>query len=225
MTINRVSFSGGMGGVMARPSRAELAAAGERHVGPSSQQREQESFARSDSALRASDNGGRPPIAATPRPAAFNVRGVVAARDVGTPRTTQAAAQYRSDRPVQTAQVNAPQYRSERPVQTAQVNAGQYRSDRPVQTAQVNAPQYRSERPAQPVQGTAAQYRAARPTPAVGGCAAVPHRARAAAGTESAGQHAPAGAGCAGTPADAGGPAQRATGEHSPEPRPLNRSR
>ncbi len=112
VTINRTSFSGGTGGVMARPSRAELAAAHERHVGPSSLQREQESFARRDNSLRASVNGGRPPIAATPRPAAFNAHGVVAARDVGTARTLQSPQQTRMDRPAQGSQMNAPQYRT-----------------------------------------------------------------------------------------------------------------
>jgi hypothetical protein len=182
VTVNRTSFTGGMGGVMARPSHTDLMAAHERHVGPSSLQREQESFARSDNALRASVNGGRPPIAATPRPAAFNAHGVVAARDAGTARTEQGSAQYRTDRPVPASEARAPQYRTDRPAQSSQVNAPQYHTNRPVQATPVSAPQYRADRPApatpvnapqyhtnRPVQATpvsAPQYRADRPAPA-----------------------------------------------------------
>jgi hypothetical protein len=165
VTINRTSFSGGMGGVMARPSRAELAAAHERHVGPSSLQREQESVARSDNALRASVNGGRPPIAATPRPAAFNAHGVVAARDVGPTRTTQGPQQYRNDRPAQASQVTAPQYHTSRPAPVNQVSAQQYHTDHPLQASQVNAAQYRNDRPAQASQVSAPQSHTSRPAP------------------------------------------------------------
>src|SRR5256884_218962 len=79
VTVNRVSFNGGAGGVAARPSAGELRAAGERHVGLTPMQRQHEQKARGDTTLRASVNGGRPPIAATQRPAAFSGRGAVAA--------------------------------------------------------------------------------------------------------------------------------------------------
>jgi hypothetical protein len=163
VTINHTSFSGGTGGVMARPSRADLLAAHERHIGPSSLQREQESFARSDNALRASVNGGRPPIAATPRPTAFNAHGVMAARDAGTPRTVQGAEQFRTDRPVQTSQAGAPQSRTDSPAQRAHVNGPQYHADRPVQATQLTAPQYHADRPVQATQVTAPQSRTDRP--------------------------------------------------------------
>src|ERR1700719_2097164 len=64
VNVNRVSFNGGSGGVMARPNAAQLAAEHERHVGFTPLQRQHEQLARGNSMLRASVNGGRPPIAA-----------------------------------------------------------------------------------------------------------------------------------------------------------------
>ncbi len=64
-TVNRVSFNGGSGGVAARPNPAQLAAQREHHVAFTPGQRLHEQKARGDNSLRASVNGGRPPIAAT----------------------------------------------------------------------------------------------------------------------------------------------------------------
>src|SRR5438105_734371 len=107
VTVNRVSFNGGAGGVAARPSAGELRAAGERHVGLTPVQRQHEQKARGDTTLRASVNGGRPPIAATQRPAAFSGRGVVAAHGAAPAGAAHpagpahVAAMNRSDRPPQ----------------------------------------------------------------------------------------------------------------------------
>jgi hypothetical protein len=79
-TVTRVSYNGGSGGVVARPSPAELSAAHERHVAFTSEQRAHESMARGDESLRASVNGGHPRIGATARPASFTGHDVVAAR-------------------------------------------------------------------------------------------------------------------------------------------------
>jgi len=79
----RVSYNGGNGGISARATSEELAAARERHVGPVSQQMQHVEAARADQSLRASHNHGKPPIAATPRPAALSEHGVVAAREAG----------------------------------------------------------------------------------------------------------------------------------------------
>ncbi|MBS0578982.1 MAG: YXWGXW repeat-containing protein [Proteobacteria bacterium] len=164
VSINHTSFNGGVGGVMARPTRTDLLAAHERHIGPSSLQREQESFARRDDSLRASVNHGRPPIAATPRPAAFNAREVVAARGAPSPRLLQTSAQY-GDRPMQAERGNGFQYRNDRAVPQGQVSA-QYRPERPVPSRQANAPQFRAERPVQASQVNAPQYRSQRPVQA-----------------------------------------------------------
>ena len=79
----RVSYNGGNGGINTRPNSEELAAAREHHVGPVTQQMQHVHAARADQSLRASRNRGKPPIAATPRPADFSGHGVVAARKGG----------------------------------------------------------------------------------------------------------------------------------------------
>jgi hypothetical protein len=92
VSVNRVSFNGGAGGVVARPSSAELAASHEQHVAFTSAQREHENMARANTSLRASVNGGHPPIAATARPGAFSAHGVVTAREAHEPGASPAAA-------------------------------------------------------------------------------------------------------------------------------------
>jgi hypothetical protein len=81
--VTRVSYNGGNGGVEARPTPQEEAAAHARHLPPVSAQRQHVQAARSNPELRASENRGKPPIAATPRPGAFNQHGVVRAREGG----------------------------------------------------------------------------------------------------------------------------------------------
>jgi len=81
-TNNHVSYNGGNGGIDARPTRQEEAAAHERHIPPVAAQTQHIQAARSNPQLRASANMGKPPVAATARPGDF--RGsVVAARDAG----------------------------------------------------------------------------------------------------------------------------------------------
>ena len=88
-TINRVSYNGGTGGITARPTPQQEAAANQRHVAATSAQTEHERAASQDRSLLASENHGRPPIAATAKPGAFKGAGVVAARNapVNTPAT------------------------------------------------------------------------------------------------------------------------------------------
>jgi len=77
-TVNRVSFNGGTGGVVAQPNAAERAAANEHHVAPTAMQTQHEHTASTNRALLASENHGKPAIAATTKPGEFN-HGVVAA--------------------------------------------------------------------------------------------------------------------------------------------------
>lgn len=84
VTENRVSYNGGNGGIEARPTPREEAAANGRHEGPVSSQMQHIQEARSNPQLRASANGGKPPIAATERPGDFKGN-VVAAREAGAP--------------------------------------------------------------------------------------------------------------------------------------------
>lgn len=79
--VNHVSFNGGPGGINARPTPEEERA--ERRMGPVAAQQQFVTTARSNPDLRAKQNHGRPPIAATPRPTEFHGNGVVAARAAG----------------------------------------------------------------------------------------------------------------------------------------------
>ena len=79
--FNHVSYNGGEGGINARPTAQDEAAAHERHISAVSAQMQHEQSARGNQELRASRNQGRPPIAATGRPGEFNH--AVPAREAG----------------------------------------------------------------------------------------------------------------------------------------------
>ena len=82
---NRISYNGGNGGVTGRPTPQEEAAARERHVPPVAAQTQHVQAARSEQQLRASVNHGKPPVAATPRPAALKDSAAVPAKQAGGP--------------------------------------------------------------------------------------------------------------------------------------------
>jgi hypothetical protein len=84
--VNRVSYNGGNGGISARPSPEQETAGRERHLPPVAAQSEHIKAAQGNRELRASVNQGRPPIAATAKPGAFNDRATaVPAREAGAP--------------------------------------------------------------------------------------------------------------------------------------------
>jgi hypothetical protein len=78
VTVNRVSYHGGPGGINARATRAQVIAARQHHFAPTHMQLQHEHGAASNRAFLASENHGRPPVAATARPGEFHGRGVVA---------------------------------------------------------------------------------------------------------------------------------------------------
>jgi hypothetical protein len=82
-TVRNVSYNGGAGGIEARPTAQEEAAARERHLPPISTQTQHRERASTNRDLFESTNHGRPAIAATAKPAEFNGPGVVAARASG----------------------------------------------------------------------------------------------------------------------------------------------
>jgi WXXGXW repeat (2 copies) len=84
VSVARVSYSGGNGGIRATPTPAQEAAARGPHIAETPTQRSQDQTARGNPALRVSANHGTPPIAATARPGAFSGAGVVTARHSGT---------------------------------------------------------------------------------------------------------------------------------------------
>jgi hypothetical protein len=81
---NRVSYNDGNGGIDARPTPQQEAAARGRHLPPVAVQTQHVQAARSNQQLRASVNQGKPPIAATAKPTDFH-QGAVPARQAGAP--------------------------------------------------------------------------------------------------------------------------------------------
>ena len=107
-TYEHVSFNGGPGGVRAKPSRDQIAARRDHHIAFTPLQQRQQQMAFGDRSLRADYNHGKPPVAATARPAQFHGGGSSGARAAGGPVHTRPehtagsahpAAPMRSDRP------------------------------------------------------------------------------------------------------------------------------
>ncbi len=78
-----VSYNGGSGGIEARPTQQEMAAEHERHAAPLATQTQHERLASQNRQNFASENHGRPAIAATSRPGDFSSRSAVPARASG----------------------------------------------------------------------------------------------------------------------------------------------
>src|SRR6266852_8787316 len=85
-----VSYNGGDGGIKARPTPQQEAAAHEKHIPPFAVQTQHAQVARTNPQQRASVNMGKPPVAATPKPGALNDRAVVPAKAPGAPYTPPA---------------------------------------------------------------------------------------------------------------------------------------
>jgi WXXGXW repeat (2 copies) len=81
-TVNHVSYNGGEGGVTARATAEQEAAAHDRHVAPVAAQTQHEQQAHADPQQRASENHGKPAVAATAKPGDFKDH-PVAAREAG----------------------------------------------------------------------------------------------------------------------------------------------
>ena len=79
----RVSYNGGSGGISARPTRDEERFEREPHREALGDQVQHEHVASRDRSLFASQNHGRPAVAATGRPGDFHGRDVVGAREAG----------------------------------------------------------------------------------------------------------------------------------------------
>jgi WXXGXW repeat (2 copies) len=92
--VNRVSFNG-PGGVTARPTEAEIAAEHEHHIVATREQTEHEHAASTNRAFLASENHGRPAVAATSKAGEFKGSGVVAAREGGESRTVETRTETR----------------------------------------------------------------------------------------------------------------------------------
>jgi len=84
-TVTRTSFVGAPGARGLPPSRTESTYAREPRTLPTAPQVGHYNTAQGNPQQNAVRNLGRPPVAATPRPAAFNSSGVIAAKPVGQP--------------------------------------------------------------------------------------------------------------------------------------------
>jgi hypothetical protein len=112
---NHVSYNGGTGGISARASVSEKAAEHEQHIAPTAMQTQHEHAASTNRALLASENHGRPAIAATAKPGEFSGHGVVAAHEsahpgslnAGSAHTNNAAEFHKTDRPPSHTPANA----------------------------------------------------------------------------------------------------------------------
>lgn len=136
-TVNRVSYNGGQGGISARPTAEQEAAAREQRIPPVEAQVQHRQQARSEPQLRASANQGKPPIAATDRPSSFRGNGVVAAQEAGAPYhppANRAAAQPNRNAP---APANVPTHASEvQPHQSPPPDTGNAKQDQQYQREQ-----------------------------------------------------------------------------------------
>ena len=168
---NHASYNGGNGGTRARPSSEDRTGDKEQHVAPTAEQTRHQQTARAKPELRQSANQGRPPIAATSKPAKLEDRSVVPARGddgngdrANTRKAPAPSAVPRSD-PVQNtndagARANANVRRGQRqqpvlmnqPNVQAQPQQDQPRQQRfePQQQRQQTEPQIKSKLPAQP---------------------------------------------------------------------------
>jgi hypothetical protein len=179
-TASRASFNG-PGGVTARPTPQQMAAAQQPHLPPTTLQTQHIRAAAAMPSLRASANHGAPPIAAANRPAAFNGPGVVrAAQPGGAYRPSPTPAVQRQGAPgVYQGQEGQPprpgsaappayagQYRPQNPGQPPRPGdappayVGQYRQQTPGQANRPYAPppQQQQERPASPPPRPAASH-------------------------------------------------------------------
>jgi hypothetical protein len=83
MNENHVAFNGGEGGVPARPTAQEEAAEHEPHTAPLAAQTEHEHLASQNRQNFASENHGRPAVAATAKAGDFSSHSAVSARSAG----------------------------------------------------------------------------------------------------------------------------------------------
>jgi hypothetical protein len=113
VVATRVSFNGGRGGTIVRPSSTQLAAAQERHIGPTSAQAEHEHAAAQNRAFLSSVNHGRPMVGATAHAASFSGAGVVNTRNAAA-RNSPAPGRNAHQAPVHqaTAPARGPQFRA-----------------------------------------------------------------------------------------------------------------
>ncbi|GAB2543531.1 YXWGXW repeat-containing protein [Rhodanobacter koreensis] len=126
-SISRVSYNGGRGGLMARPTPQDQLAVHDRHMQPLAAQQQQVRMAGQNRALRASVNHGVPAIAATPRAGAFGANGVVRAHRTTSPAMNAATARSTRVSALRSNSMNGrTSYSAQRPVSYSRANSASY---------------------------------------------------------------------------------------------------
>jgi WXXGXW repeat (2 copies) len=138
---SHVSYNGGAGGIAARPTSAQLAAASARRDPAVAAQVQQAAAARRNPAQFVTANHGRPAVAATARPGAFSGSGVV--------RASRAGGSVRVADYAPAVNRNAGRSTTVRPTERAAVPAGRAVEGRPASSG-TRAPVIRSSRVAPP---------------------------------------------------------------------------
>jgi hypothetical protein len=135
-SVTRVSYNGGNGGVNVRATSEEEAAMRGRHIPPVAAQTQHVEAARGNPQLRASANHGKPPIAATARPAEFTGGGAVAAREGG--KYTPPPNRAETNRPAESNTARPPVHPNEIPpaAKNAPYNTGNPNLDKKYQQQQ-----------------------------------------------------------------------------------------
>jgi hypothetical protein len=141
--VTNVSYNGGPHGIQARPSERERIAEHDRHIEPRHEQIEHEHAAHADRRQWASENHGRPAVAASGRPGDFH-RDVVAAR-------SDRGADHRADRPEDR--------HADRPSNATHDNRNAGRNDRPVDAMPARKTVSSNDRPSNAVNRDAAASR------------------------------------------------------------------
>ena len=141
ITVNKVSYNGGAGGIAAAPNNRDQQAARERHIPPPALQMRHITEAGRNPELQAKFNQGRPPIAATPRPTAFTAPNVVRAHGATIPVATAPGGSRPADPGYRPAPEAHPgNYREQTP----------YRDAAPTQSPQAATTRVPTDAPQQP---------------------------------------------------------------------------
>jgi hypothetical protein len=142
---NHASFNGGTGGTTAQPTEAEKAAASEPHVQPTAEQASQEKTALANPQQKASVNGGKPAVAATPKAGQFSGKGVVTASKAGAPyKATNTAG--KTDRPATATSNKSSTVNSNKPAASTNKPATATSTSKPVTAT--NKPATSTSKPA-----------------------------------------------------------------------------
>jgi hypothetical protein len=145
----RISYNGGRGGISARPTRQQESFTRENRVAPTGDQSRHVHDAILNPSQRYSANRGAPPVAATPRPAAFTDRDVVPARRAQPQRAQPQRAQPQRAQPQQAQPQRAQPQRAQ--PQQAQPQRAQPQRDQPQRAQpQRDQPQRAQPQRAQP---------------------------------------------------------------------------